>query len=163
MNSSHQKVLALFAEHRGVLWTEEIGVLAEQLMALASALPAPQIPRSEDAYDLRPGGGQKPLSRRLLQWPGQRHDLGNGAEIQPALRLGTLQCRVRQPRQILEVVIFHPPRLEAHKDARRLGLAGLTHQEVDATRRKPCSLDAVERGGVAALLHMAQHGLAHVE
>ena len=53
-NSSHQNALALFAEHRGVLWTEEIGVLAEQLMALASALPAPQVPRPEDAYDLRP-------------------------------------------------------------------------------------------------------------
>ncbi len=62
-NSSHQKALALFAEHRGVLWTEEIGVLAEQLMALASALPAPQVPRSEDAYDICARAGAKSLSR----------------------------------------------------------------------------------------------------
>jgi len=88
--------------------------------------------------------------RRLLC-----HDICNGPELQPPLVTRALKLQVCHAVEVAHIMKVEFPVLQADETAGGIALCTLIDQMLEAQPCQACRLDAVKRGGVAALLQMS--------
>src|SRR5680860_1037751 len=92
-----------------------------------------------------------------------RHDLGQGKLRHPSLFARTLGIGLDEGGVRGQVGELNTPGLEADYCARPAAGLQLFGQVLDAVRGQPVGLDAVERRGIPALLHMPEDGRPGIE
>jgi HPt (histidine-containing phosphotransfer) domain-containing protein len=96
-------------------------------------------------------------------FPALRHGLHDRAQIQPPLFQWSPVGDIDHVRHLLDREGGQLAFGQTHEHARRRTALQLRGEKVNAMGRQPGGQNAVERRGVAALLNMAQHRLAHIE
>src|SRR5438093_7085391 len=89
--------------------------------------------------------------------------MSDRSQIQPPLLLRAQICRVGHARYVFQAEDLDVATLQADERAGCRSVFSLGDQELDAARRQPGCLDAIERRGVAALLKVPQDRLPHIE
>lgn len=92
-----------------------------------------------------------------------RQQFGDAFEFHPPLILRTLEFGLDHAVEIAHIVVVDLTVLHSDEGAVMFALFALLDKIIEAHAGKPRRLDAVERGGVAALLQVPKDGGTHVE